>query len=61
MNGRQQSADGDHVEPEGLTLGYRLRCGGYGRGEYIATINSHSDAIRNHRDCPGSPPPGTRP
>ncbi|GGQ89657.1 hypothetical protein GCM10010195_51940 [Kitasatospora griseola] len=32
-------------------LGYCVRCGGYGRGEYAGVISSHSDAIRNHRGC----------
>lgn len=47
MSSQQQAA-----ETEPTTLGYCLQCGGYGRGVYAGTINSHSDAIRDHEKCP---------
>lgn len=44
------------AEPEAEpTMGYCMHCGGYGQGEYLGPINSHSDAIRNHVRCPGAP------
>ncbi|PJN22435.1 hypothetical protein CG736_28400 [Kitasatospora sp. CB02891] len=45
------AADGMSDQPRQETLGYCVRCGTYGRGEYAGVINSHSDAIRNHRGC----------
>ncbi|GLW58803.1 hypothetical protein Kpho01_68140 [Kitasatospora phosalacinea] len=48
MTARQQA-------PAGATLGYCLRCGGYGRGVYAGTINSYAEAIRDHRKCPVPP------
>lgn len=51
MTGQQQA------QPEAeLALGYCVKCHGYGRGEYVGPINSHSDAIRNHLRCPGPSP-----
>lgn len=51
MSGQQQAAEAD-AEAEPTTLGYCLQCDGYGRGVYAGTLNSHSDAIRDHEKCP---------
>ncbi|MFF2625891.1 hypothetical protein ACFVUN_08995 [Kitasatospora griseola] len=48
-------SDQSAEQPQQEMLGYCVRCGGYGRGEYAGVISSHSDAIRNHRGCSEAP------
>ncbi|MFJ6616697.1 hypothetical protein ACIQOW_03810 [Kitasatospora sp. NPDC091335] len=40
--------------------GYCVVCGKWGRGTYAATLNSHSDSIRDHIGCTGVRADGIR-